>query len=135
MGQRLVIQNQINGESVNVIYYHWSAYTESAIEELKEFANRLSVNYKNQSDSLFAMLTNAGRELFSELPEWDVRLAQSDKIQVGARMDDDEPLITEYNLTEYLNKNYKGSDLVNQRAFARPKTTRGFVKRTTRAKR
>lgn len=27
MGQRLVIQNQINGESVNVIYYHWSAYS------------------------------------------------------------------------------------------------------------
>lgn len=67
MGQRLVIQNQINGESVNVIYYHWSAYTESAIEELKEFANRLSVNYKNQSDSLFAMLTNAGRELIEKL--------------------------------------------------------------------
>lgn len=67
MGQRLVIQNQINGESVNVIYYHWSAYTESSIEELKEFANRLSVNYKNQSDSLFAMLTNAGRELIEKL--------------------------------------------------------------------
>lgn len=37
MGQRLVIQNQINGESVNVSYYHWSAYTESSIEELKDF--------------------------------------------------------------------------------------------------
>ena len=67
MGQRLVIQNQINGESVNVIYYHWSAYTESSIEELKEFANRLSVNYKNQSDSFFAMLTDAGRELIEKL--------------------------------------------------------------------
>lgn len=33
MGQRLIIQNQINGESVNVSYYHWSAYTESSIEE------------------------------------------------------------------------------------------------------
>ena len=67
MGQRLVIQNQINGESVNVIYYHWSAYTESSIEELKEFANRLSVNYKNRSDSFFAMLTDAGRELIEKL--------------------------------------------------------------------
>ena len=66
MGQRLVIQNQINGESVNVIYYHWSAYTESSIEELKEFANRLSVNYKNRSDSFFAILTDAGRELIEK---------------------------------------------------------------------
>lgn len=67
MGQRLVIQNQINGESVNVIYYHWSAYTESSIEELKEFANRLSVNYKNRSDSFSAMLTDAGRKLIEKL--------------------------------------------------------------------
>lgn len=67
MGQRLVIQNQINGESVNVIYYHWSAYTESSIEELKEFANRLSVNYKNRSDSFLDMLTDAGRELIEKL--------------------------------------------------------------------
>lgn len=67
MGQRLVIQNQINYESVNVIYYHWSAYTESSIEELKEFANRLSINYKNRSDSFLAMLTDAGRELIEKL--------------------------------------------------------------------
>lgn len=67
MGQRLVIQNQINGESVNVNYYHWSAYTESSIEELKEFANRLSVNYKNRSDSFLDMLTDAGRELIEKL--------------------------------------------------------------------
>ena len=67
MGQRLVIQNQINGESVNVIYYHWSAYTESSIEELKDFTNRLSVNYKNRSDSFLDMLTDAGRELIEKL--------------------------------------------------------------------
>lgn len=67
MGQRLVIQNQINYESVNVIYYHWSAYTESSIAELKEFANRLSVNYKNRSDSFLAMLTDAGRKLIEKL--------------------------------------------------------------------
>ena len=67
MGQVLIIQNKIDGEPVNTIYYHWSAYTESSIEELKEFANRLSVNYKNRSDSFFAMLTDAGRELIEKL--------------------------------------------------------------------
>ena len=80
MGQRLVIQNQINGESVNVIYYHWSAYTESSIEELKEFANRLSVNYKNRSDSFLAMLTNAGRELIEKLDNGS--LADNEKIDL-----------------------------------------------------
>lgn len=34
MGQVLIIQNKINGKSVNTIYYHWSAYTESSIAEL-----------------------------------------------------------------------------------------------------
>lgn len=67
MGQRLIIQNQINGESVNVSYYHWSAYTESSIEELKDFANRLAINYKNRSDSFLDMLTDAGRELIEKL--------------------------------------------------------------------
>lgn len=80
MGQRLVIQNQINGESINVIYYHWSAYTESSIEELKDFANRLSVNYKNRSDSFFAMLTNTGRELIEKLD--DGSLADNEKIDL-----------------------------------------------------
>ena len=67
MGQRLVIQNQINGESVNVSYYHWSAYTESSIEELKDFANRLLENYENRSDSFLTMLTDAGKELIEKL--------------------------------------------------------------------
>ena len=34
MGQRLVISNRINGQEVNNIYYHWSAYTLSAIDEV-----------------------------------------------------------------------------------------------------
>lgn len=80
MGQRLVIQNQINYESVNVIYYHWSAYTESSIEELKDFANRLSVNYKNRSDSFLTMLTNAGQELIEKLDNGS--LADNEKIDL-----------------------------------------------------
>lgn len=34
MGQRLVISNRINGKEENTIYYHWSAYTLSAIDEV-----------------------------------------------------------------------------------------------------
>ena len=66
MRQRLVIQNNINGESVNVIYYHWSAYTESSIYELERFANNLIINYKNRSNKFLSMLTDNGKELIEK---------------------------------------------------------------------
>ena len=31
MGQRLIILNTIDGEDINVLYYHWGAYTDSAL--------------------------------------------------------------------------------------------------------
>lgn len=40
MGQRLTIRIYQNHEQENplaTLYYHWSAYTESALEELKTF--------------------------------------------------------------------------------------------------
>ena len=67
MGQRLVIQNKINGESVNAIYYHWSAYTESSISELKDFADHLLKNYKNRSTEFLSQLTDKGKELLKKL--------------------------------------------------------------------
>lgn len=55
MGQRLVIQNftpfqKENQEDIlptNAIYYHWSAYTESAIEEIKQLKRKIE-NYHDQ---------------------------------------------------------------------------------------
>jgi poxvirus D5 protein-like len=74
-------------------------------------------------------------DYLAETNEWDARLTQKDIIKVGARMDADEPLITEYQLVDFFDPDYKGNGRKLQRAFSRPKTTRGFVKRTTRAKR
>ena len=74
-------------------------------------------------------------DYLAETNEWDARLTQKDIIKVGARMNADEPLITEYQLVDFYDPDYKGNGRKLQRAFARPKTTRGFVKRTTRAKR
>lgn len=67
--------------------------------------------------------------------QWNARVTQKDVIKVGARMDADEPLITEYQLVDFYDPDYKGNGRKLQRAFSRPKTTRGFVKRSTRAKR
>lgn len=67
MGQVLIIQNRINGKSVNTIYYHWSAYTESSIAELDSFANNLSHKYHNRFDAFLSMLTDKGRDLIEKL--------------------------------------------------------------------
>lgn len=67
MGQVLIIQNKINGKSVNTIYYHWSAYTESSIAELDSFTNSLSHKYHNRFDAFLSMLTDKGRNLVEKL--------------------------------------------------------------------
>ena len=74
-------------------------------------------------------------DYLDETNKWNARVTQKDIIKVGARMDADEPLITEYQLVDFYDPDYKGNGRKLQRAFSRPKTTRGFVKRTTRAKR
>ena len=63
--------------------------------------------------------------------KWNARVTQKDMIKVGARMDADEPLITEYNLVDFFDPDYKGNGRKLQRAFTRPKTTRGYAKRRT----
>lgn len=67
MGQVLIIQNKINGKSVNTIYYHWSAYTESSIAELDSFTNSLLHKYHNRFDAFLSMLTDKGRDLVEKL--------------------------------------------------------------------
>ena len=66
MPQVLIIQNKINGKSVNTIYYHWSAYTESSISELDTFTNSLSHKYHNRFDAFVSILTDKGRNLIEK---------------------------------------------------------------------
>lgn len=80
MGQRLIIQNQINGESVNVIYYHWSAYTESSIAELDSFTNSLLHKYHNRFDAFLSQLTDKGRKLIEKLD--NESLTNNEKIEL-----------------------------------------------------
>lgn len=48
MGQRLVIANcTTESEPTNAIYYHWSAYTDSALEELDDLKNEIADYYNN----------------------------------------------------------------------------------------
>ena len=49
-------------------------------------------------------------------------------VWVGDKMDKDEPLITEYNLTRWMDATYRGSDLIKLRDFKPKQNYRGFVR-------
>ena len=72
MGQRLIIKNRIinpitkNQSDANVIYYHWSAYTESSLIELEDFVANLMDAYDNPSDDFLKDLTSEGQKLFDK---------------------------------------------------------------------
>lgn len=70
MGQRLVIKNRIINPitkhqfDANVIYYHWSAYTESSLIELQDFVANLMDAYDNPD--FLKDLTPSGQKLFDK---------------------------------------------------------------------
>ena len=45
MGERLVIVNQINGQNINAIYYHWSNYTATAVAEVLALSDGIQTYY------------------------------------------------------------------------------------------
>lgn len=109
--------------------FKWEVLPTKFLYELyKAWVSKDNANEKPVKKSVFIKYS---ADFFEDQPGWSVRLGQDDKITVGTRMDADEPLITEYNLTDYMYPNYKGSDARTQRAFTRPKTTRGYVKLKT----
>ena len=48
MGQRLVITIEKNEEAIAAIYYHWSAYTYSALQETKKVVDCI-YNYRDET--------------------------------------------------------------------------------------
>lgn len=44
MGQRLVVTITLMGGDVAKLYYHWSAYSISALEETKKIVNHIASN-------------------------------------------------------------------------------------------
>lgn len=70
MGQRLIIKNRIinpitkHQSDANVIYYHWSAYTESSLIELQDFVTNLMDAYDNPD--FLKDLTPSGQKLFDK---------------------------------------------------------------------
>lgn len=64
--------------------------------------------------------------------EWEFKATHAtsaSSFNTGSMMDADEPLITDYNLVNFFDKNYSGKDLELKRAFPRPARVRGIVRK------
>lgn len=68
---------------------------------------------------------------------WEIKTGQNDKVRSAGRMDDDEPLITEYGLdrpdkggkpTSWMNAAYKGNNPEKKREFKRKSMYRGYLR-------
>ncbi len=59
---------------------------------------------------------------------WEDKTDRSTSVATSDRMDADEPLITEYNLDEWMDPSYMGSDMPKKRDFKRKANYRGFVR-------
>lgn len=94
----------------------------------KLYESWMSKDNANEKPVKKSVFIKYSADFFEDQPGWSIRLDQDDKITVGTRMDADEPLITEYKLIDYMDPNYKGTDPKAQRAFTRPRTTRGYAK-------
>ena len=64
-------------------------------------------------------------------PDWDFKATRPtcpNPMRIGNRMDADEPLITRYNLTEFMDPAYKGTDPALKRNFQRVDRGRGIIR-------
>lgn len=77
MGQRLVITIRRNEKDICKMYYHWSAYSTSALMEAKKVLNEICINDYNSDDDLmlgmirFCERNGGGIDGGSGSPEWD----------------------------------------------------------------
>lgn len=59
---------------------------------------------------------------------WENKTKQNDRVRSSQRMDEDEPLITEWGLTSWMDTTYRGNDLPKLRDFNRKAAYRGLVR-------
>lgn len=73
--------------------------------------------------------TTTLNNLLKDNPNWVVKTGQNDKVKSGNKLDADEPLITEYNLTAWKDKSYMGTNLRRSRQFTKAATYRGYLRK------
>lgn len=68
------------------------------------------------------------RQIAKDSNIWESKLEKADKIRTGPKMDTDEPLITEFQLKNWIDPEYAGTDLRRLRKFKRKNTYRGLIR-------
>ena len=86
------------------------------------------VNPTGKVMSKQSFLSQLRTNLNAQDSDWIDRTDRNSKVRTSSKMDADEPLITEYNLVNWMDTTYKGKDLTKLRDFKRKGTYRGFMR-------
>lgn len=92
MGQRLVITVHAFDEDIATIYYHWSAYTTSALDEAQKILKNVKWEDTTSKDELILrivrfMESNGGCIDFEDKPEFNKRFPNVEFKDDGSRND------------------------------------------------
>ena len=92
MGQRLVITVHAFDEDIATIYYHWSAYTTSALDEAQKILKNVNWEDTTSKDELILrivrfMESNGGCIDFEDKPEFNKRFPNVEFKDDGSRND------------------------------------------------
>lgn len=84
MGNRLVIHNNINGERVNSLYYHWSADAISGVTELAKFLITMYKVYNkaDEREAFANQLNSKGKELAEKLDGSENDLKNKERTEI-----------------------------------------------------
>lgn len=84
------------------------------------------LKYNNRGTVFGKKQFNTYSKDWMDLSQTWIYPSNNNKQPVNGRMDKDEPLITEYNLTDYMDKTASAKDPTAQRNFTRPTRDRGY---------
>lgn len=125
-------------EDNNPVIDFWSEFEDQFVWKLlpSGFLYDLFTNYYDRVNpngrvmSRQSFLSQLRIHLDASGSDWIDKTERNAKVRVASRMDADEPLITEYNLSNWQDTTYRGKDLQKVRDFARKNTYRGFLNET-----
>lgn len=110
--------------------FQWTVLPNKLIYPVyKEWMREFNANSITYSRNQFLQYT---RDWGKETGLLDDKSQRTDRVRITNQLDADEPLITKYNIKDFMDPSYKGADEKLKRAFDRSaiQYTRGFVKTT-----
>lgn len=120
-------------EGNNPVQQYWNEFKDEFAWDLlpTQFLYDLYLSWFQQVNPRGKPLSrhNFIEDLLPLATDFEDKTRQKDKVRSNNKMDDDEPLITEYNLLQWTNPNNKGKSLKQYRDFKRKATYRGLLRK------